>query len=124
VGDVVVGFFDKALLQQLVAVVVGALPRPVARARRDPAPGPAYILPRNDSNDMIRRTIRRSIHNQQLSEQRAESVAAYSEPQRIVSERLITEGSGERFPIARNDTPKSAKRTGASSCGSFRSRRS
>jgi outer membrane protein OmpA-like peptidoglycan-associated protein len=55
---------------------------------------------------MIRPTIRRSIHNQQLSEQRAQSVAAYFKSQRIVPERLITEGFGERFPIASNDTPQ------------------
>jgi outer membrane protein OmpA-like peptidoglycan-associated protein len=43
-------------------------------------------------------------HNQQLSEERAQSVAAYFRSQQVKPERLITEGFGERFPIARNDT--------------------
>jgi outer membrane protein OmpA-like peptidoglycan-associated protein len=43
-------------------------------------------------------------HNQQLSEARANSVAAYFRAQQVVPQRLITEGFGERFPIASNDT--------------------
>lgn len=43
-------------------------------------------------------------HNQQLSEARARSVAAYFKAQQVVPERLITEGFGERFPIASNDS--------------------
>jgi len=45
-----------------------------------------------------------SAHNQQLSEARAQSVAAYFKSQQVVSQRLITEGFGEKFPIASNDT--------------------
>jgi outer membrane protein OmpA-like peptidoglycan-associated protein len=43
-------------------------------------------------------------HNQQLSEARANSVAAYFRSQSVIPQRLITEGFGERFPIASNDT--------------------
>ena len=44
-------------------------------------------------------------HNQVLSEQRATSVASYFRSRQVVPERLVTEGFGERFPIASNDTP-------------------
>src|SRR5262245_7249972 len=43
-------------------------------------------------------------HNQVLSEQRANSVAAYFRSRQVVPQRLVTEGFGERFPIASNDT--------------------
>ena len=43
-------------------------------------------------------------HNQQLSDQRALSVAAYFKAQQVIPERIITEGFGERFPIAGNET--------------------
>jgi outer membrane protein OmpA-like peptidoglycan-associated protein len=43
-------------------------------------------------------------HNQQLSEARANSVAAYFRSRQVIPERLITHGFGERFPIAGNDT--------------------
>ncbi len=43
-------------------------------------------------------------HNQVLSEQRAESVSAYFKSRQVVPQRLITEGFGERFPVASNDT--------------------
>ena len=43
-------------------------------------------------------------YNQQLSERRANSVAAYFRSRQVVPERLITEGFGERFPVASNDT--------------------
>jgi outer membrane protein OmpA-like peptidoglycan-associated protein len=43
-------------------------------------------------------------YNQQLSERRANSVAAYFRSRQVVPQRLITEGFGERFPIASNDT--------------------
>jgi len=43
-------------------------------------------------------------HNQQLSEARAHSVAAYFQSHDVVPERLITEGFGEKYPIASNET--------------------
>ena len=43
-------------------------------------------------------------HNQELSEARAHSVATYFRSHEVVPERLITEGFGERFPIADNNT--------------------
>jgi outer membrane protein OmpA-like peptidoglycan-associated protein len=43
-------------------------------------------------------------HNQQLSEERAHSVAAYFRSQQVIPERLITEGFGEKYPIASNET--------------------
>jgi outer membrane protein OmpA-like peptidoglycan-associated protein len=45
-------------------------------------------------------------HNQQLSEERARSVAAYFKSREVVPERLVTEGFGEKFPVASNDTPQ------------------
>jgi len=44
-------------------------------------------------------------HNQVLSEQRANSVASYFRSRQVVPQRLVTEGFGERFPIASNETP-------------------
>lgn len=43
-------------------------------------------------------------HNQQLSEDRAESVGGYFRSHEVMPERLVTHGFGERFPIASNDT--------------------
>src|SRR2546427_6549714 len=45
-------------------------------------------------------------HNEELSRERADSVAAYFKAQKVKPERLITEGFGERFPISSNDTPE------------------
>jgi outer membrane protein OmpA-like peptidoglycan-associated protein len=45
------------------------------------------------------------VHNQTLSEQRAQSVASYFASRQVKTARLITEGFGERFPIASNETP-------------------
>jgi outer membrane protein OmpA-like peptidoglycan-associated protein len=44
-------------------------------------------------------------HNQQLSEARAQSVASYFRSHEVMPQRLITEGFGEKFPVASNDTP-------------------
>jgi outer membrane protein OmpA-like peptidoglycan-associated protein len=43
-------------------------------------------------------------YNQQLSEQRANSVGAYLRSRSIMSARIATQGMGERMPIASNDT--------------------
>jgi outer membrane protein OmpA-like peptidoglycan-associated protein len=43
-------------------------------------------------------------YNQALSERRAGSVATYLQAQGVISERLITVGMGERYPIADNTT--------------------
>ena len=43
--------------------------------------------------------------NQQLSEARASSVARYLESQKVVSQRIVTNGRGPSQPIASNDTP-------------------
>ena len=43
--------------------------------------------------------------NQQLSEARASSVARYLESQKVVSQRVVTNGRGPSQPIASNDTP-------------------
>ena len=45
-----------------------------------------------------------SEYNQTLSEQRARSVAAYLINQGVASGRVFTTGSGERYPVASNDT--------------------
>jgi outer membrane protein OmpA-like peptidoglycan-associated protein len=45
-------------------------------------------------------------YNQQLSEQRAESVGNYLVAQKIQRTRIVTKGLGPRFPIASNDTPE------------------
>ena len=43
-------------------------------------------------------------HNQKLSLDRANSVASYFRSRQVMPQRLVTEGFGERFPIASNDT--------------------
>ena len=45
-------------------------------------------------------------YNQQLSVARASSVARYLESQKVLPERVITQGAGECSPIASNDTPE------------------
>jgi outer membrane protein OmpA-like peptidoglycan-associated protein len=44
-------------------------------------------------------------YNQVLSERRAGSVAAYLTSRDVASERLMTIGGGEQYPVASNDTP-------------------
>jgi outer membrane protein OmpA-like peptidoglycan-associated protein len=44
-------------------------------------------------------------YNQQLSQRRAESVAAYLRTRNVLPDRMITVGMGEGRPIATNDTP-------------------
>ncbi|MEF8793937.1 OmpA family protein [Thiohalorhabdus sp.] len=48
-------------------------------------------------------------YNQALSERRAESVAAYLRSQGLRSERLVTQGFGERHPVASNETAEGRK---------------
>ncbi len=43
-------------------------------------------------------------HNQQLSERRADSVAAYLVSRKVTGERLMVLGAGEAYPIASNET--------------------
>ena len=43
-------------------------------------------------------------YNQRLSERRAQSVAQYLEGQGIRPLRIVTEGYGERYPVASNET--------------------
>lgn len=43
-------------------------------------------------------------HNQQLSERRADSVAAYLVSRKVTAERLMVLGAGETYPIASNET--------------------
>ena len=43
-------------------------------------------------------------YNQQLSEQRANSVAAYLRSRKVNGERLMVVGAGENYPIANNNT--------------------
>lgn len=43
-------------------------------------------------------------YNQQLSERRAGSVAAYLRSRKVQAERLIAVGGGESYPVATNDT--------------------
>ena len=45
-------------------------------------------------------------YNQQLSEQRANSVAQYLESQGLASNRVVTIGAGETRPVADNSTPE------------------
>jgi outer membrane protein OmpA-like peptidoglycan-associated protein len=45
-------------------------------------------------------------YNQQLSEARASSVARYLESQKVLPERIVSQGLGESSPIASNDTPE------------------
>lgn len=44
-------------------------------------------------------------YNQQLSQQRAQSVAGYLRSREVKGDRLLTVGGGESYPIASNDTP-------------------
>jgi len=44
-------------------------------------------------------------YNQQLSERRAGSVAAYLRSRKVMADRLIIVGGGESYPVATNDTP-------------------
>ena len=44
-------------------------------------------------------------YNQQLSERRAGSVAAYLRSRKVQAERLLAVGGGESYPVATNDTP-------------------
>lgn len=44
-------------------------------------------------------------YNQQLSERRAQSVAAYLQSRKVKGERLMVVGAGESYPVASNDTP-------------------
>ena len=44
-------------------------------------------------------------YNQELSERRASSVAAYLRSRKVLGDRLIVVGAGESYPIASNDTP-------------------
>ncbi|MGA9572385.1 MAG: OmpA family protein [Lysobacterales bacterium] len=43
-------------------------------------------------------------YNQQLSQRRADSVAAYLRSRKVQGDRLIVVGAGESYPIATNDT--------------------
>ncbi len=45
-------------------------------------------------------------YNQQLSVARASSVARYLESQKVLPQRVVTQGAGESAPIASNDTPE------------------
>lgn len=44
-------------------------------------------------------------YNQQLSQRRADSVAAYLRTREVVGERLMVVGAGEAYPVASNETP-------------------
>ncbi|HKJ27465.1 MAG TPA: OmpA family protein, partial [Anaerolineales bacterium] len=44
-------------------------------------------------------------YNQQLSQRRADSVAAYLRSRKVNEERLLVIGAGENYPVATNDTP-------------------
>jgi len=44
-------------------------------------------------------------YNQELSERRAQSVAAYLQSRKVNGERLMIVGGGESYPIASNDSP-------------------
>jgi len=48
----------------------------------------------------------RAEYNQQLSVARASSVARYLESQKVVPQRVNTQGMGQNAPIASNDTPE------------------
>jgi len=45
-------------------------------------------------------------YNQQLSERRANAVAAYLKTRNVRADRVITVGAGESRPVATNDTPE------------------
>ena len=49
-------------------------------------------------------------YNQQLSERRANAVAAYLKTRSVRSDRIITVGAGEGHPVASNDTPDGRQR--------------
>src|SRR5262252_7828430 len=49
-------------------------------------------------------------YNQQLSEKRANAVAAYLKTRDVRSDRIITVGAGEAHPVASNDTPDGRQR--------------
>jgi outer membrane protein OmpA-like peptidoglycan-associated protein len=49
-------------------------------------------------------------YNQQLSERRANAVAAYLKTREVRADRIITVGAGETHPIASNDTPDGRQR--------------
>ena len=49
-------------------------------------------------------------YNQQLSERRANAVAAYLKTRSVRSDRIITVGAGESHPVASNDTPDGRQR--------------
>jgi outer membrane protein OmpA-like peptidoglycan-associated protein len=44
-------------------------------------------------------------YNQELSERRANSVAAYLRSRKVQGDRLMVVGAGESYPLASNDTP-------------------
>jgi len=44
-------------------------------------------------------------YNQELSERRASSVAAYLRSRKVQGDRLMVVGGGEAYPVASNDTP-------------------
>jgi outer membrane protein OmpA-like peptidoglycan-associated protein len=44
-------------------------------------------------------------YNQQLSQRRANSVAAYLRSRKVMEERLLVVGAGETYPVASNNTP-------------------
>lgn len=46
----------------------------------------------------------RASYNQRLSQQRAESVARYLETRQVLTQRILTRGMGENYPIASNNT--------------------
>jgi outer membrane protein OmpA-like peptidoglycan-associated protein len=49
-------------------------------------------------------------YNQQLSERRANAVAAYLKTRSVRGDRIITVGAGETHPVATNDTPDGRQR--------------
>ena len=49
-------------------------------------------------------------YNQQLSERRANAVAAYLKTRDVRPDRIITVGAGETHPVASNDTPDGRQR--------------
>ena len=49
-------------------------------------------------------------YNQELSQRRADAVAAYLKTRSVRGDRIITVGAGEGHPIASNDTPEGRQR--------------
>jgi outer membrane protein OmpA-like peptidoglycan-associated protein len=49
-------------------------------------------------------------YNQQLSERRANAVAAYLKTRSVRADRIITVGAGEGHPVASNETPDGRQR--------------